>query len=285
METLEASKMLTLDDIFEMKQEELRIEMEKLGHDVKGLTKVQMQQALAKLISPVSSPKLGTKESGVQAILLQAKLKKEQDELARIQRKEEREAERQFELEKLKLQMDSEAKVKMEQAELESRRLEKEAEALERKMQMELQVKKEEEERRIQVKKEEAEATEKKLRIEAEILERKTRADNETRAMENEAKKVQLEAAERKLHMELEEKEKQRQHQLQMKELGGTVELLSGGHFEELAEGNTDRPGQSSRFNISSAVKFVPRFADTNLEHYLQSFEKAMELHQFQKDN
>ena len=76
METLEASKMLTLDDIFEMKQEELRIEMEKLGHDVKGLTKVQMQQALAKLISPVSSPKLGTKESGVQAILLQAKLKK-----------------------------------------------------------------------------------------------------------------------------------------------------------------------------------------------------------------
>jgi len=88
------------------------------------------------------------------------------------------------------------------------------------------------------------------------------RVDNERLALENEA-------AARKLQMELAEKEKQRQHQLQMKELGGTVEFVSGGYFEELAEGNTDRPGQSTRFNISSAVKFVPRFDDSNLEHYL----------------
>ena len=132
MATPEEVPVLQLDDIFEMKQEDLREELEKFGQDVKGLTKVQMQKALVKLIKSPSSPKLGIQESGIEAKLLAAELKKEQDESARIQRKEEREAERQFELEKLKLQMQSEAKVKIEQAEVESRRLEKEAEALER---------------------------------------------------------------------------------------------------------------------------------------------------------
>src|ERR1043165_6105256 len=105
MATPEEVPMLQLEDIFEMKQEDLREELEKLGQDTKGLSKVQMQKNLAKLIrSPDSSPKLGMQESGVQAKLFKAKLKKEQEEIARTQRKEEREAERQFELEKMKLQ-------------------------------------------------------------------------------------------------------------------------------------------------------------------------------------
>ena len=76
-------------------------------------------------------------------------------------------------------------------------------------------------------------------------------------------------AAERKLQMELEEKEKQRQHQLQMKELGGSFERLTGGYFEDVANGevNVDRNGRMDKFNVSSAVKFVPRFDDSNLEH------------------
>src|SRR5688572_15879059 len=175
METPEVAKMLKAEDIFELKQDELRTELEKLGQDVKGLTKLQMQKALLKLVSsPYSSPK--AKESEVKAESLQLKLA----EIARIQQKEDREAERQFELEKFKIQTQMEAdakkeqaqmeaKFKMEQAELESRRLEKEAEALERKMHMEVQVKKEEEERRIQVKKEEAEAMERKIQIEAQV--------------------------------------------------------------------------------------------------------------------
>src|ERR1043165_9420846 len=298
MATPEEVPMFQLEDIFEMKQEDLREELEKLGQDTKGLSKVQMQKNLAKLIkSTYSSPKLGMQGSGVQAESLKLKLQKELDEIARTQCKEDREAERRFELEKFKLQMDKEneakkehaelemrkiekevealerrlekeTEAKKEQAELEIRRVEKETEAFERKGQIELQNKKEEEERRIQIKKEEADALERKLRMEAEMLDRKMRIENE------------------RLAMELVEKEKLRQHQLQMKELGGSFERLTGGYFEDVAnaEDNAERIGQTSRFNISSAVKFVPRFDDSNLEHYLQAFEKAMELHQFPKD-
>ena len=74
--------MLQLEDIFEMKQEDLREELEKLGQDTKGLTKVQMQKNLAKLIkSPYSSPKLGMQESGVQAEILKLKLEKNRTKL------------------------------------------------------------------------------------------------------------------------------------------------------------------------------------------------------------
>ena len=60
------AKMLKAEDILNMKQEELSAELEKFGQDVKGLTKLQMQKALLKLVkSPNSSPK--AKESGVQA--------------------------------------------------------------------------------------------------------------------------------------------------------------------------------------------------------------------------
>ena len=65
MATPEEVPMLQLEDIFEMKQEDLREELEKLGQDTKGLTKVQMQKNLAKLIkSPYSSPKLGMQSLG-----------------------------------------------------------------------------------------------------------------------------------------------------------------------------------------------------------------------------
>src|SRR5688572_17602694 len=103
METPETAKMLKAEDIVELKQDELRAELEKFGQDVKGLTKLQMQKALLKLVtSPISSPKL--KKSGVQAEILKLKLEKEQAEIARIQQKEDREAERKFELEKMRIQ-------------------------------------------------------------------------------------------------------------------------------------------------------------------------------------
>src|SRR5688572_16095413 len=126
METPEVVKMLTSDDILDMKQEELKVELEKFGQDVKGLTKVQLQKALLKLIQS-QNESLKAKEYGVQAKILKIKLEKEQDEklkleLKKEQRREEREADRKFDLEKMKIQLNADHKLKLEQAELESRR-------------------------------------------------------------------------------------------------------------------------------------------------------------------
>src|SRR5688572_12230277 len=88
METPEVVKMLTSDDILDMKQEELKVELEKFGQDVKGLTKVQLQKALLKLIqSPSASPKAN--ESGVQAEKLKLELaEKEKQRQHQLQMKE-----------------------------------------------------------------------------------------------------------------------------------------------------------------------------------------------------
>src|SRR5688572_23178592 len=82
--------MWTIEDILDMKKEELRAELEKFGKDVRGLTKVQMQKALYKLVE--------SQNSGVQAEILKLKLEEEEEE-------REREAEREFELEMESLRM------------------------------------------------------------------------------------------------------------------------------------------------------------------------------------
>src|SRR5688572_6336650 len=97
METPEAVKML--EDILEMKKDEVRAKLEKFGQDVKGLTKGQMQKALYKLVE--------SQDSRVQAEILKLKLEKEKEEIARRKEREEREEEeeRKFELEMERLRM------------------------------------------------------------------------------------------------------------------------------------------------------------------------------------
>ena len=103
METPIESK-LTLDNIFEMSVEELREELENLGQDTKGFSKVQLQKALAKMVSTVQ---VQEEEWHFKA---QDVTRQELQEAAILQRKEDRESEREFELAKLRLQKEMEAK-------------------------------------------------------------------------------------------------------------------------------------------------------------------------------
>ena len=45
------TKPLSLDDIFDMSAEEVRLELEKLKQDTRGMSKSQMQKVLAKLVA------------------------------------------------------------------------------------------------------------------------------------------------------------------------------------------------------------------------------------------
>lgn len=78
-----------------------------------------------------------------------------------------------------------------------------------------------------------------------------------------------LEVEERKLYFELQEKERQRQHQFKLKILEGKVKKTMD---------NNDG------FRIASAVKIVPEVDDIDMEHYLLSCEKAIQIHTFPKN-
>ena len=43
-------------------------------------------------------------------------------------------------------------------------------------------------------------------------------------------------------------------------------------------------PVRADGFRLSSAVKFVPRFQDNQMDVYLIAFEKCMSVHHFPKD-
>ena len=93
--------------------------------------------------------------------------------------------------------------------------------------------------------------------MEAEVLERRLR--------------IEAEAAQSKLQLELEvqEKDKVRQHELKLKKLENNV---------------IEQDDMEQGFRMSNAVKFVPKFDELDVEHYLLAFEKAMQIHKFPKD-
>jgi hypothetical protein len=86
-----AAKPVVLDDVFEMTVEELRQELEKQGYETKAMTKIQMQKALAKMVSPVSSKE-------------EWKLKAKSLELKAQTDAEERKEDREYELKKLEIE-------------------------------------------------------------------------------------------------------------------------------------------------------------------------------------
>src|SRR5678816_2337272 len=186
MESPVAAKALTLEDVFDCSVEELKVELERLGQETKGLSKAQMQKMLAKLVSPSKAMR---EEWKIKSKSLELKAAKEADE-----------AERQF---------------KREEAERQQRKEERDLEMF-------------------------------KLRIEAEAAQ----------------SKLQLE-------LEVQEKDKVRQHELKLKKLENNV---------------IEQDDMEQGFRMSNAVKFVPKFDELDVEHYLLAFEKAMQIHKFPKD-
>lgn len=103
-----------------------------------------------------------------------------------------------------------------------------------------------------------AEAEEKKLRIEADVMERNLR----------------VEAEERKFQAELQEREgdRQRQLELELKRVGVTDLNLD------------PEPESDILFRMASAIKLVPKFDEADIEHYIMSLEKAMQIHKFSRE-
>lgn len=193
MATPVAGKRLEVEDVFDMSADEVRQEVERLGHEAKGLNKVQLQKVLVKLISPkIKSPE----DWRLKAKALELKVQKETEEADRVQRKDAQD----FELAKLKIEA---------------------------------------EERRMQ----------------AQVEERRMQAQTEAR------------------RMEMEENEKQRQYELELRRIDRPT-----------ADGSERTNRDNESFRLASAIKFVPKWEDTDIEQYLLSFEKAMMLHHFPRD-
>ena len=111
MESPVAAKALTLEDVFDCSVEELKVELERLGQETKGLSKAQMQKTLAKLVSPSKAMR---EEWKIKSKSLELKAAKEADEAERQFKREEaerqqRKEERDLEMFKLKLEAEAEA--------------------------------------------------------------------------------------------------------------------------------------------------------------------------------
>ena len=172
-------KSLTREDVFDRSVEELRQELESLGQET---SKTQLQNALAKLLSPLKS---SNEEWRSKCKSLERKAAKEKDD-----------SDREVELLKLKLKAETEA---------EERKLKAEAEAEERKIKAEIEAA----ERRLS-----AEADMRRERIHVEEEERRVRFK-----IEVDARQARLEVEERIARINAEDKEKKRQHGLRMREL------------------------------------------------------------------
>src|SRR6218665_3969701 len=69
--------------------------------------------------------------------------------------------------------------------------------------------------------------------------------------------------------LEAAEREQIRKHRLRTQ----GIRVDEGGHTED-----------TDSFRMSSAIKFVPKFQEQDLEQFLFNFEKSMEIHNFPKD-
>src|SRR6218665_1104507 len=118
--------------------------------------------------------------------------------------------------------------------------------------------------------------------------------------VELEAKKMSVEETKLRLEMEAREKDYDRKGRLEMEEndkkaaYALELRILEAAEREQIRKhglrtqgirvdevGHTD--GTDS-FRLSSAIKFVPKFQEQDLEQFLLNFEKSMEIHNFPKD-
>ena len=95
-----------------------------------------------------------------------------------------------------------------------------------------------------------------------ELDERKIR---ENRAIEESKLKMELE------RMEKEDREKVRQHEINLRCLDQNLPVIID-------------PVQNDGVRLSAAIKFVPPFDDVDMTQFLNSFGKAMSIHNFPPD-
>lgn len=169
-----------------------------------------------------------------------------------------RKEDQQFELAKLRLKAEIASEKKKQrlsvEAEEKKERLAIEAPAVERKDRLDLNAKRLESELQWQ---------HEKFEVDMRLQQRKLTLKEEI-AKENK----KIEESKVKLQMTLDDKERSRKHDL---------DRLRVEHGVPLSVPAASNDG----FKLDSAIKFVPRFDDSQVDIYLQSFEKAMPLNQF----
>src|ERR1043165_2384496 len=177
------TKSLNLDDIFDMSAEEVRLELEKLKQDTRGMSKSQMQKLLAKLVAREKEEF----QFGFGHLEIGSREGTEKTDFRTL------ENDREFQL----------AKLKMEERRLQAEERKAEIQAEERKLQTE--------ERKAEI-----QAEERRLQTE----ERKAEMQEKLKMEERErVRKAELE----KMQAELQEKEKQRQYELELKRIEAKV--------------------------------------------------------------
>src|SRR6218665_508874 len=157
-----------------------------------------------------------------------------------------------------------------------------------RKLQLELEERKEERkmQREAEERRERKEEEERKAQREMEQEEKKALREL---AAQREAREVEERIEERRLKIENEERERRAKLDLEKKRLaaeerekGRRYELRSQGIEVVETEVDVTTERQDS-FRLSAAIKFVPPFSE-DIEKFLESFEKVMEIHKFPRD-
>src|SRR6218665_1738027 len=124
----------------------------------------------------------------------------------------------------------------------------------------------------------------KNARFELEETEKKARFE-----MEEKGKKArfELEEKEKTARLEMEENDKKAAYDLELRKLEAAEREQIRKHELQTNGIRVDEVGHTEdtdSFRMSSAIKFVPKFQEHDLEQFLLNFEKSMEIHNFPKD-
>src|SRR6218665_3873672 len=311
---------LTLEDVLELSADELRDELAGRDIDPKGMSKVEMQKALVKILFPVVpvAPVVAQTVSPLTALSAQQlmelevmKLKMESEEkdkslrfeLEALERKEQKEAEslakkEAFEKEEkaIERQEKAEALRKQEIQEAEALRKQEKQEAFEREEKAEA-LRKQEKQEAIE-RQEKAEALERRHRIKDEERQRKEKREaiEEDRKAALLERKLDAEETANKFKLDLEDRKIRENRAIEESKLKMQLDKLEMDDKEKARqhEINLKRldqnlpvvtdPIPNDSFRLSGAIKFVPPFDDVDMTQFLNAFEKAMAIHNFPKD-
>src|SRR6218665_1107062 len=257
--------------------EELGMQLIKLGQEIKGVNKPERQKRLIRLlgeeteeVAPVEEERYGSRESvlGVDNVRISSPVQN-------VVRDED------FELHKLRLQV--ELKAKKMGAEETKLRIEMEA----REKDYDRRAKLEMEEKRFRL-----EEADKKARFELDETERKARFELDEKER---TARLALEEKKKTARLEMVENDKKAAYDLELRKLEIEMERLALAEREQIRKHGLRTQGirvdefghteDTDSFRMSSAIKFVPKFQEQDLEQFLLNFEKSMEIQNFPKEN
>ena len=141
----------------------------------------------------------------------------------------------------------------------------------------------------------ELDETERKARFELDEKERTARLEldekERTARLELDEKertaRLEMEEKKRRDRFEMEENDKKAAYDLELRKLEAAEREQIRKHGLRTQGIRVDEVGHTDgtdSFRLSSAIKFVPKFQEQDLEQFLLNFEKSMELHNFPKD-